>query len=103
MAPSSKTGIWNSSDFVYLLLKGSLHLNMFPIDVKWNFDFTPVNFAAKSIVYLSVLNPKSSLGQTLHVQNDQPMISSKELLKYMKEIPQCSKVEEKIKSKVDLL
>lgn len=71
MAPSSSSGEWNTSDFIYLLLKGCAELGAVPTREKddWRFDLTPVDFAAQAIVYLSALHPKESLGQTLHIQN----------------------------------
>ncbi|TDH73277.1 uncharacterized protein CCR75_005478 [Bremia lactucae] len=69
MAPSSSTGQWNSSDFMYLLLKGCADLNAVPACSDWYFDMTPVDYAARAIVHFTALHPKEALGQTLHIQN----------------------------------
>jgi thioester reductase-like protein len=69
MAPSSLTGQWNTSDFIYLLLKGCAALGAVPARSDWFFDMTPVDYAAHAIVHFAALHPVEALGQTLHVQN----------------------------------
>lgn len=69
MAPSSLSGCWNLSDFIYLLLRGCWTVGAVPARSDWFFDLTPVNFAAQAIVYVAALHPVASLGQTLHIQN----------------------------------
>ncbi|KAG6618598.1 Linear gramicidin synthase subunit D [Phytophthora cinnamomi] len=69
MAPSSRTGQWNASDFIYLLLKGCASLGAVPARSDWYFDMTPVDFAARAIVHFAALRPVEALGQTLHIQN----------------------------------
>ncbi|OWZ05826.1 L-aminoadipate-semialdehyde dehydrogenase large subunit, partial [Phytophthora megakarya] len=69
MAPSSLTGQWNSSDFIYLLLKGCASLGAVPARSDWFFDMTPVDYAARTIVHFAALRPAEALGQTLHIQN----------------------------------
>lgn len=69
MAPSSSVGAWNTSDFIYLLLKGCWEIGAVPSRPDWRFDMTPVDFAAQAIVHFAALHPVTSLGQTLHIQN----------------------------------
>ncbi|KAE9044072.1 Linear gramicidin synthase subunit D [Phytophthora rubi] len=69
MAPSSLTGKWNASDFIYLLLKGCASLGTVPARSDWYFDMTPVDYAARAIVHFAALRPVEALGQTLHIQN----------------------------------
>lgn len=75
MAPSSATGAWNPSDFVYLLLRGCWELGAVPPRADWGFDLTPVDFAARAIVHLAALHPVTALGQTLHIQSPAPAAS----------------------------
>ncbi|KAI9980831.1 hypothetical protein PInf_010164 [Phytophthora infestans] len=49
MAPSSLTGQWKASDFIYLLLKGYAELGAVPARSDWYFDMTPVDYAARAI------------------------------------------------------
>ncbi|DAZ98711.1 TPA: hypothetical protein N0F65_006743 [Lagenidium giganteum] len=74
MAPSSKTGKWNTDDFMYLLLKGCWEVGSVPDRADWFFDMTPVDFAAKTIVHFAALYPVHCLGQTLHIQNPSPPV-----------------------------
>ncbi|KAG2525442.1 hypothetical protein JM18_004141 [Phytophthora kernoviae] len=76
MAPSSRTGQWNGSDFIYLLLKGCATLGSVPARSDWYFDMTPVDYAAHAIVHFAALHPVESLGQTLHIQNPLPPVKS---------------------------
>lgn len=69
MAPSSLSGQWNASDFIYLLLKGCASLGAVPARSDWFFDMTPVDYAARAIVHFTALHPVEALGQTLHIQN----------------------------------
>ncbi|KAL4151539.1 hypothetical protein PRNP1_008481 [Phytophthora ramorum] len=69
MAPSSLTGQWNASDFIFLLLKGCSHLGAVPARSDWYFDMTPVDYASRAIVHFAALRPVEALGQTLHIQN----------------------------------
>ncbi|CAH0487502.1 unnamed protein product [Peronospora farinosa] len=69
MAPSSLVGQWNTSDFIYLLLKGCVSLGAVPDRSDWYFDMTPVDYAARAIVHFAALRPVEALGQTLHIQN----------------------------------
>lgn len=82
MAPSSTSGQWNTSDFIYLLLKGCAELGAVPTREKddWRFDLTPVDFAARAIVNLSALHPKEALGLTLHIQNSALPVHGAEFL-----------------------
>uniref|UniRef100_K3WR86 Carrier domain-containing protein n=1 Tax=Globisporangium ultimum (strain ATCC 200006 / CBS 805.95 / DAOM BR144) TaxID=431595 RepID=K3WR86_GLOUD len=75
MAPSSTSGEWNTSDFIYLLLKGCWEIGAVPSRPDWRFDMTPVDFAARAIVHFAALHPVTSLGQTLHIQNAAPPVA----------------------------
>ncbi|GMF32004.1 unnamed protein product [Phytophthora lilii] len=76
IAPSSLTGQWNTSDFIYLLLKGCAGLGAVPDRSDWYFDMTPVDYAARAIVHFAALRPVEALGQTLHIQNPSPPVKS---------------------------
>jgi thioester reductase-like protein len=83
MAPSSKTGVWNTSDFMYLMLRGCWKLCAVPARSDWYFDMTPVDFAANAIIHLAAINPSSCLGQTLHIQNPLKPVKSDAFFKYV--------------------
>ena len=80
------TGAWNDHDFVYLLLAGCILTEAVPIDVKWKFDLTPVDFAASSIVYLCGLHPSKCLGQVMHVQSPHGHVSASEVFHWIEEL-----------------
>lgn len=82
MAPSSTSGQWNTSDFIYLLLKGCAELGAVPASEKddWRFDLTPVDFAARAIVNVTALHPREALGLTLHIQNSALPVHGAEFL-----------------------
>jgi thioester reductase-like protein len=74
LAPSSRTGVWNTSDFIYLALRGSLEVGAVPADAGWALDMTPVDFAAAAIVHLTGICPSSALGRDLHIQSPHPAV-----------------------------
>ncbi|CAH0520661.1 unnamed protein product [Peronospora belbahrii] len=76
MVPSSVAGEWNTSDFIYLLLKGCVSLGAVPDRSDWYFDMTPVDYAARAIVHFAACRPVEALGQTLHIQNPSPPMKS---------------------------
>lgn len=83
MAPSSQSGRWNSLDFIYLLVRGCQQLKYYPVlhDTSLKFDMTPVDFAARAIVYLVALRPVQSLGRILHVQNPEEAVLGNDFFK----------------------
>ncbi|EEY61730.1 uncharacterized protein PITG_21386 [Phytophthora infestans T30-4] len=78
MAPSSLTGQWKASDFIYLLLKGCAELGAVPARSDRYFDMTPVDYAARALVHFSAVRLAEALGQTLHIQNPSPPVNSDE-------------------------
>ncbi|KAG2790604.1 hypothetical protein JG687_00004226 [Phytophthora cactorum] len=84
MAPSSLTGQWNASDFIYLLLKGCASLGAVPARSDWYFDMTPVDYAAHAIVHFAALHPVEALGQTLHIQNPSLPVKSDAFFEFVK-------------------
>eukprot|EP01135_Chromosphaera_perkinsii_P002594 Nk52_evm110s224 gene=Nk52_evmTU110s224 len=86
MAGCSVTGAWNDHDFVYLLIAGCVLMEAVPIDVTWKFDLTPVDFAARAIVYLCGLHPIKCLGQVMHVQNPASHVPAKDVFTWMDEL-----------------
>jgi len=64
----SQTGICNTSDRLYRMIKGCIQLGYVP-DVDLTLDMTPVDYMARAIVYLSQhANPA---GQVFHLSNPQ--------------------------------
>ncbi|MBK8024653.1 MAG: thioester reductase domain-containing protein [Chloroflexi bacterium] len=66
----SKNGRSNEDDFVARILIGCIQAGYGP-DIKNAMDMTPVDYAAKSIVYLS--RRQESLGQIFHILNPDPI------------------------------
>jgi len=61
-------GAWNTTDFLCRVLKGgAIDIGCLPGDVPLLFDFSPVDFVASSIVYLS--RQDTSPGKTFHLQH----------------------------------
>ncbi|CAM9749249.1 unnamed protein product, partial [Discosporangium mesarthrocarpum] len=91
MSPSSLTGHWNKSDFMYILLEARSHkspcslLGCVPEDLNWQMDMTPVNFAARAIVHVTVEMPRKALGKVLHVQNPQEMVPFQRVVQWLRE------------------
>lgn len=66
----SQSGCSNDDDFVARVLIGSIQVACGP-DIKRQMDMTPVDYVAKSIVYLS--RQQESLGKVFHLLNPQPI------------------------------
>jgi len=58
---------WNTSDFNYLLITGSIKLGCAPDVPGWRMEMTPVDVAAQAIT--TILFDNDSLGEIFHVTN----------------------------------
>ncbi|MFS0516460.1 amino acid adenylation domain-containing protein [Nostoc sp. UIC 10607] len=65
----SKTGICNTNDRLYRMIKGFIQLGCVP-DVDTIVDMTPVDYVSQAIVHLS--KQKKSLNQIFHLSNHHP-------------------------------
>ena len=70
---SSKTGVFNQNDFLYRLILGYAHLGSAPSG-EMLLDILPVDFVAKTVVYLS--QQQSSWGKAFHLIHEQPASSN---------------------------
>ncbi|MEM8718464.1 MAG: thioester reductase domain-containing protein [Cyanobacteria bacterium P01_G01_bin.39] len=70
---SSETGVFNQSDFLYRLILGYAHLGSAPAG-EMLLDILPVDFVAKTIVYIS--QQESSWGKAFHLIHKQPASSN---------------------------
>ncbi|NJM20524.1 MAG: amino acid adenylation domain-containing protein [Richelia sp. SM1_7_0] len=77
----SKTGICNTNDRLYRMLKGFIQLKCAP-DVDTTVDMTPVDYVSSAIVHLS--KQTQSLDKIFHLSNHQP-IGSFELFNWIRE------------------
>ncbi|MEH2128455.1 non-ribosomal peptide synthetase family protein [Nostoc sp.] len=69
----SKTGVFNSNDFLYKLIIGCVQLGSVPdIDIREN--IVPVDYVSKAIVHLS--KQEKSLGKTFHLVHPQTLHSN---------------------------
>jgi thioester reductase-like protein len=66
----SLNGCSNQDDFVARILLGSIEAGCGP-DIQSSMDMTPVDYAARAIVYLS--RQQASLGKVFHLLNPQPI------------------------------
>ena len=64
----SQTGIGNTTDLVWTLLKGCIQLGSAP-DLEWPINLAPVDYVSKAITYLS-FQPEC-VGETFHLANPQ--------------------------------
>ncbi|CAM9337931.1 unnamed protein product [Choristocarpus tenellus] len=85
MAPSSVTGIWNRSDFIYILLQGCLEVGCVPDNSTWKADMTPVDFAARAMVHIAVEHPVKGLGKVVHIQNPGEMRPFQDMVSWVRE------------------
>lgn len=76
----SQTGVCNTSDRLYRMIKGFIQLGSIP-DMETTIDMTPVDFVSQAIV--SLVHQKKSLGKIFHIYNPQP-ISLTELLNWIR-------------------
>ncbi|MGH7998033.1 MAG: amino acid adenylation domain-containing protein [Brasilonema sp.] len=77
----SKTGVCNTSDRLYRMLKGFIQLECVP-DVETTVDMTPVDYVSRAIVHLS--RQKKSLDKIFHLSNPY-QIRSFELFNWIRE------------------
>jgi amino acid adenylation domain-containing protein/thioester reductase-like protein/non-ribosomal peptide synthase protein (TIGR01720 family) len=75
----SQSGVCNTSDRLYRMIKGFIELGTVP-DVDTVIDMTPVNYVSEAIVYLS--KQQKSLGQIFHICNPNP-INLSELVNFI--------------------
>jgi len=63
MGPSSETGFSNMNDWFVRFYVGCLQMGFYPEtdDLENAVDISPVDFAAKSMTYVTALHPKVSL------------------------------------------
>lgn len=66
----SQTGVWNTSDFTCLVLKGCTQMRSFP-DLDGGFSYAPVDYVARAVAYLS--RQSSSLNRNFHLNNPHPI------------------------------
>ncbi|MFC8825835.1 amino acid adenylation domain-containing protein [Streptomyces sp. NPDC057137] len=67
----STTGVCQTGDFMWLLLKGCVQSGVAPSDVDTAFDLVPVDFVSAAVVALS-RQPRSA-GRTFHVAGERPL------------------------------
>ena len=65
----SKTGIWNTDDFICRIIKGCIQMGSIA-DFDWRLDLSPVDYVSRAIVYLS--RQKELIGKVFHLNNPQP-------------------------------
>jgi thioester reductase-like protein len=69
VAGNSQTGICNTTDYLFRMIKGCIQLGIAPAD-EMLVDITPVDYVSKALVYLS--RQKESLGKVFHLVNPYP-------------------------------
>lgn len=69
VAGHSQTGICNSDDFIWRMMKGCIQLGIAP-DIETLIDITPVDYVSKALVYLSMQSNNSD--QIFHLVNPYP-------------------------------
>lgn len=67
----SATGVCQTGDFMWLLLKGCLQAGVAPSDVDTAFDLVPVDYVSAAVVELSRRPP--SAGRTFHIAGERPL------------------------------
>ncbi|MCI3225753.1 non-ribosomal peptide synthetase [Streptomyces sp. NP-1717] len=67
----SATGVCQTGDFMWLLLKGCLQAGVAPSDVDTAFDLVPVDYVSAAVVALS-RQPRSA-GRTFHIAGERPL------------------------------
>ncbi|MDZ8034015.1 amino acid adenylation domain-containing protein [Nostoc sp. DedSLP04] len=77
---NSKTGVWNTNDFMCSMIKCCIQLGSVP-EITGLVDMTPVNYVSQAIVYLS--QQKESIGEVFHLLNPHP-IKLEELIKWVR-------------------
>ena len=66
----SQTGVCETKDFICRVIKGCVQLGSVP-DLDFLVDMTPVDYASKALVYLSMR--EESYGKAFHLNNPQPL------------------------------
>jgi myxalamid-type nonribosomal peptide synthetase MxaA len=67
---NSKTGVWNTNDFMCRMIKCCIQLGSVP-KIAGLVDMTPVDYVSQAIVYLS--QQKESIGEVFHLLNPHPI------------------------------
>ncbi|MEH2169753.1 MAG: amino acid adenylation domain-containing protein [Nostoc sp.] len=67
---NSKTGVWNTNDFMCRMIKCCIQLGSVP-KIDGLVDMTPVDYVSQAIVYLS--QQKESIGEVFHLLNPHPI------------------------------
>lgn len=62
----SKTGVWNTGDFLCRMIQGCLQIGEVPEEEN-TFDLVPVDYVSRAVVYLASL--PDSPGQVFHLNN----------------------------------
>lgn len=75
----SKTGVCNTDDMIYRMIKGCIQLKSMP-DLDVSLDLNPCDYVSQAAVYLS--QQAQSLGQVFHLVNPQPL-SMREVFHYL--------------------
>jgi thioester reductase-like protein len=75
----SRTGIWNTDDFVCRLIKGCIQMGKAP-ELDYQVDIAPVDYVSQAIINLS--KQKTSFGKAFHLINSSP-IHWKQWIKYI--------------------
>ncbi|MGQ0592974.1 MAG: non-ribosomal peptide synthetase family protein [Gammaproteobacteria bacterium] len=76
----SRTGAWNSDDFLCRLIRGCIAIGAAPAEPV-HFDIVPVDYVSRAIVYLS--RTPDAIGGTFHL-NNKCLVSSTALLDWIK-------------------
>lgn len=66
----TRTGVWNTNDFVCRFIKGCLQLGASP-DINFLLNIAPVDYISKAIVHIS--SRKDLIGKTFHLMNPNPI------------------------------
>jgi len=70
-----ETGTTNLQDFFCVLLKACIQMGIAPVDDRDREDMTPVDYAARALVHLSLR--RESYGQVFHLVNASPISSAR--------------------------
>ena len=86
MAGSTVTGVQNQDDLNFLLLEGMIESGCAPVvGTNYALDLTPVDFAARAVVHLTVDAPQKALGQRMHLQSPQEPVALSQVVDWLKE------------------
>lgn len=73
VAGDSRSGIWNTEDFLCRLIKGCIQMGLAPVE-PIRMDMAPVDYMSRSIVALSLL--PSAIGSCFHLNHPTPPYSN---------------------------